>query len=290
MKGNGRLILLLWGTLLLLLLLISSLPDLQFAPSPWYDLELFSKPTRLAGYEIWTRILIMTVIPLLVIALLFYLPELRSRLKLIGGIILALILFAIAFAWGTTMLTETMMQDIPPTATPLPQFQEPEIVEEDAPAFESQPVAAPPARPDWVSRLTTLSILLIFTALLALIVWILWPRRQAEPSPLLDLSQEAETAVTALQSGHDWRNVVLRCYADMGEVLTQTRGIKRPSAMTPREFETQLTELGLPDEPVSQLTRLFEQARYSPNQPGSEDEQRAITSLTAVAHACQELS
>jgi hypothetical protein len=85
-----------------------------------------------------------------------------------------------------------------------------------------------------------------------------------------------ETALAALESGAELHNVVLRCYEEMTRLLNEARGIRRPQAMTAREFELTLTQLGLPEEPVVSLTRLFEEAR-------------SVQSLTAVAAACQEV-
>ena len=77
----------------------------------------------------------------------------------------------------------------------------------------------------------------------------------------------------------------MRCYYDMVRVLNEERGITRPRAMTPREFEERLRELGIPDEPVRRLTRLFEEVRYGAKTPGESEEEQAIFCLNAIVWA-----
>jgi hypothetical protein len=48
----------------------------------------------------------------------------------------------------------------------------------------------------------------------------------------------------------------------MSEVLRENRNIERRKAMTPREFEEHLTEIGMSDEHTQRLTQLFEGVRY----------------------------
>jgi hypothetical protein len=55
--------------------------------------------------------------------------------------------------------------------------------------------------------------------------------------------------------------------------------------MTTHEFEEILQGKGLPDEPIHQLTLLFEDVRYGNLNPGEADETRAISSLGAIVSA-----
>ena len=93
-----------------------------------------------------------------------------------------------------------------------------------------------------------------------------------------------------MRSGVNLRNVILRCYVEMGRTVDEWRGVQRTQDMTPREFETSLTAIGLPQKPVSDLTRLFETVRYGTNEPSKEEEETAESSLTAIIQACQELA
>jgi len=64
--------------------------------------------------------------------------------------------------------------------------------------------------------------------------------------------------------------------------LQEEYGLERGEAMTAREFERLLQGRGIPYEPVHQLTRLFEAARYGSRTPGPDEEQRAVECLSAI--------
>ncbi len=148
-------------------------------------------------------------------------------------------------------------------------------------------VAAPPA---WLVLVTSLILALLLALALAGMVWWIWLRRRRAVHPLAQLAQEAQDALEALQAGGDLKDVVMRCYFEMNRVLREQRGITRPEAMTPREFERQLEQAGLPGEHVRQLTRLFENVRYGAKVPGEREERQAMTCLTAIVEHCRSLS
>lgn len=98
---------------------------------------------------------------------------------------------------------------------------------------------------------------------LAAAVWLLWMRlRPKQDDTQGRLAEEAERALAALEAGGDVRDVVLRCYVQMSQVLKESRHVERRKAMTPREFEQYLAAAGLQDEHIQRLTRLFEAVRY----------------------------
>ncbi len=144
--------------------------------------------------------------------------------------------------------------------------------------------ANPPA---WLTFVAAFGLAALFAALL---VGFVWRRRQrpASASPLDQLAQEAQDALESLRAGGDLRDVVLRCYFEMIQVLNEQRGIERRSDVTPREFEYHLESVGLPGEHVRRLTRLFEAARYGAKTAGEDEERQAITCLTAIVEACEE--
>jgi hypothetical protein len=142
--------------------------------------------------------------------------------------------------------------------------------------------------PQWLTPVASLCLALPFAALLTGLAVRLLSRRARRPaSPLEQLAQEAEEAIEQLRAGSDLRNTVIRCYAEMAQVLAEQRGIKRRESMTTREFEAHLQTLGLPDEPIKRLTRLFEDVRYGTVAPSKREEQQAIASLRAIAEACK---
>ncbi len=139
--------------------------------------------------------------------------------------------------------------------------------------------------PEWLVLLVSL----LFLGGLSLGIFLLWralrPAPQTEPLPRL--AEEAESALRELRAGGDLRDVVLRCYREMARVLQEERGLRRPRAMTPREFERRLREAGLAERPVSRLTRLFERVRYGGHRPDAREEREAQECLEEIAAACR---
>ncbi len=129
---------------------------------------------------------------------------------------------------------------------------------------------------------------LVGFALLGVIVgFFLWfaRKREAQSSPLQKIELEALGAISDIDDGADLRNVILRCYYEMNQAVEKQQGMKRAEGMTPREFENQLVSLGIPKEPILQLTRLFEDVRYGEKDMGRETEDLARKCLSAIASA-----
>jgi len=101
------------------------------------------------------------------------------------------------------------------------------------------------------------------------------------------LTLQAEWALQALKRGLDLKNVIVRCYWQMGQVLQEEQGIEMETAMTVREFERLLEARGVPQQPVHQLTQLFETARYGHRATSAEDERQAVDALTAIVQYSQ---
>ncbi len=121
----------------------------------------------------------------------------------------------------------------------------------DPPPFITDP-------PDWFIAGINVFLVLLFLG----VIWYLWRRLRSPPDTKTLIIQEAETALTELEAGGDLKDVVLQCYARMSQVLRESRNIERRKAMTPREFERHLAEIGLRDEHIQRLTHLFEGVRY----------------------------
>ncbi len=143
----------------------------------------------------------------------------------------------------------------------------------------------PPSR--WIGMVITVGMGILLVALALVIAWRMRRPPESKLSPLLRLAQEAQLALDSLLGGGDVRDVVVRCYFEMGQVLDRTQGLRRAEAVTPREFAAQLTALGLPLDPVVTLTGLFEEARYGMHVTDRAAAQRAITCLTAIITVCQ---
>ncbi len=143
-----------------------------------------------------------------------------------------------------------------------------------------------PQTPPWLILLLSGLLAVLVVGMIGVVLWLLLRRRTVEP-PLERLAEEAQSAMEAILAGGDLRNIVIRCYAEMSRVLSETRGIQRSLDMTPHEFQAALERRGLPREPVAQLTHLFEEVRYGSRTPGAGEERRALESLAAIVKACE---
>jgi hypothetical protein len=74
----------------------------------------------------------------------------------------------------------------------------------------------------------------------------------------------------------------------MSMAVKQGRGIEREDFMTTGEFERVLGAAGIPREPLRQLTRLFDAARYGNWQSNAAEEQRAIQCLEAIVQSSRD--
>ena len=154
----------------------------------------------------------------------------------------------------------------------------------------AEPPAPPPISigeplPPFVPQPTPWLVALVSLALAALLIagiWYFWRRGRPVVNPVTTLAQ---AAIESIQAGGDVQSVVLRCYLEMSQVLSEQRGIERARAMTPREFERKLAAAGVRDEHIKQLTRLFEGARYGAQPPSAGDERAAVECLTAIVQA-----
>lgn len=139
--------------------------------------------------------------------------------------------------------------------------------------------------PDWLDSITI--IVAIIMAVIVVAVVILLIRRPWEKDKgMLDMiAAEAEAALADIRAGVDLRDAVLRCYFEMSQGLNKSMGIVRKEGMTPREFESALTDAGLPVKSVHRLTRLFETVRYGRHEATEGEIREAIDSLEEIINA-----
>ncbi len=141
--------------------------------------------------------------------------------------------------------------------------------------------------PWWIAWAMAIGLALFVSAVLVTTAWLIWRSRLKPPDSLQQLAREAQGALDALKVGADLKDTVIRCYFEMNRVLSEERGVRRERAMTPREFEVRLGELGLPEQPVVELTRLFERVRYGTTVTGPREANEAVASLSAIVDACR---
>ncbi len=161
---------------------------------------------------------------------------------------------------------------------------------EPPPLLEGAPNGIPPApeltfAPEprqWLTLAAIIAVALLLAAVLVALGWVIWRRRQRPATSLDQLATQAQQAIDAIDDGADLRDTVTRCYFEMMHVLKEERGIQRQQAITPREFEVQLEQVGIPITQVRRLTRLFEEVRYGDKELGRQEERQAVVALTAI--------
>jgi hypothetical protein len=221
---------------------------------------------------LWGTVITLFWILLLIWIITFILrPEARKHL--IRRMITYLLMF---------LLIYVLMNNLPSLTSLGEQLVSPEAAQSELPPSEDflEPPSFIANPPQWL-------VLTISAGLIALLLWLAWFFWQRLPhltknSPLEQLVLEAHYALQELRSGNDLKDTIKRCYRDMSRILSEHHGIQRANSMTPREFEQYLNQSGLRDEHIQQLTHLFESVRYGAKIPGPQEEDEAITCLTAI--------
>jgi hypothetical protein len=269
------------SAIVMLMLLASGLTGVAFRPGHMYDFGALTLPTGTAtpapAAELRPPGWLSVVVTLLVLATLLYLVinlilSRKFRREMLIRVISMLIVILLFYLLISALRGNPLPADRPPDATPIPPPPPPSG--EPFPAFVANP--AP-----WL----IIAVSAILVALLIGGIWFLWRRTRASPPSLTRLADEAQAALANIQAGADLRDAVLRCYREMGHILSEQHGIERPRGTTPREFEQQLAAVGLRDEHIQQLTRLFERVRYGARQANEREEREAVVCLTAIVQA-----
>ncbi|MCB0211514.1 MAG: DUF4129 domain-containing protein [Anaerolineae bacterium] len=226
-----------------------------------------------------------------------------SLLYLLAGVLWALLIISIiAFIISPEVRKETikrvirytlialMLHGIIRLMPPLPKAEEPPQTPPVAGLLDDTPPEVLPAPPEFVVNPPQWMIGAVSTALIALllvIVWLFWQRffKAKPPTPIERLTREAEQTLVDIQAGADLKDTIMRCYRQMSQIISQEQGLDRRQAMTPREFALFLAAGGLDDAHIQRLTRLFERVRYSAQAPTYNEEQEAAACLSAIVQA-----
>lgn len=154
------------------------------------------------------------------------------------------------------------------------------------------PVFEPPQISSLLSFFITFGIMVI-AAIFAWRVYLWWKRQNeflnaAPPFPLSEIGKIARATLRTLSQQESSRDAIIQCYEKMNEAASTRRGAHRSYTMTAAEFAQKLERAGLPREPVNQLTRLFESARYSTHISTQQDIDEAAACLTSILKYCGE--
>jgi hypothetical protein len=153
------------------------------------------------------------------------------------------------------------------------------------------PVFEPPQVSGWLSFFVTLGIVLLAAVFLWRVNrwWMLHKEALDAPPELDEIAGVARTSLRELSSGQgSAQDKIIQCYSDMSRVLVARRGLSRDYAMTPSEFVGRLEKAGLPRDPVSRLTHLFESVRYGARISAQGEIDEAIACLSSILKYCGE--
>jgi hypothetical protein len=232
----------------------------------WRTSALGNLRLRLPGLGFLLALMTILYWPLLIVGIFFFITSPDARRRVLRNVI---ILTAMYFSF---YLLFRNWQGIN-----LPDLQRPS----GSPGGESlfgELVVYAGSPPNWL-------VYLVSFVLFGILMGFVWriARRFRRPETALDLLVDgAKNALEELSSGADLKDTVIRCYYQMSQIMSARRGLKRQTAMTPREFERSLREAGFRIGHVHRLTRLFEQVRYGGRVPSAQDEREAVECLAAI--------
>jgi len=106
----------------------------------------------------------------------------------------------------------------------------------------------------------------------------------------IEVANVLDDAVLELRRGNDYRRAVLECYRRISELLEAKSSIDG-KPLTAREFErTVSTRLKLDTQYLSQVTGIFEIARYSRREISKDDADFAIESLSKLSSVLRDIN
>jgi len=283
-------LLLLGVSLLAIIILSAGLAQSTIGPSEPFPVWIFNnlEPSEVYGefgpseyrpstssVELRRALFLLLIIGIFVLWIITFIINPQSRARMITRL-LGYILILLVISW--------LFDEIRPQRPEGGGGDDVEIGVDGSFLQETPPVPSAVAEPpQWLVIVVTLAIV---AAVLG-VAWMLWQRRQQnirqDPTELL--AREARQAAKTLEAGSDLKDTVLRCYRDMSRVLGDSQNIHRQKAVTPREFEMQLADVGVSNDHIQRLTRLFESVRYGGNTATEREKREAVDCLNAIARA-----
>ena len=264
-------------------LLAAGLRSLEFEPARQFgfykrpgglssDIIPFNLDWLMVGLLIFSTVIFIVGIIMLVVS-----PEVR---KIFWRYFKPMIILLTAYAILLYFYRPTEeVNEAPPLTTP---YEQPVDLSEalELEAAEEVPYS-PPDAAIWQKYLIGISVI-IFIGIAGYAIWI-----QLKPQEE-DFVEIARAALGDLHEGRDWDDSVIQCYVRMNNAVRQKRRLQRNQSMTPREFASLLEKYGLPAEPISMLTKLFEKARYGTTGSGEAERAEAIECLSNILEAIEE--
>lgn len=270
--------------ILLLTLLAASLDSMDFQKGkPFSYLEEVeeSSPTHEMPGMGWIYFIVIGIYIIIMFIILVYAPK-KKRRKIILAL-LGFILGLLGIMWWMTLLRNESQAPVPASTVPhetLPSNQAALVEEEQV----EEIIFVEPQISPWISIGISFGVLLV----VAVIIRFALKNQFKDKIPLEELVEIAEKAIHDLNSGEDYGDTVVNCYASMMEALNNKRFIFRRGDLTPTEFITVLGRTNLPNASVIKLTALFERVRYGGKRTSTEEVDEAISCLNEIVGAIRD--
>ena len=267
---------------LALMVLAAGLHSLEFEPARQFGfyerpgglttgIIPFNLDRLMRAFIIFTSVTFVVGIILLVVS-----PEARKTFwRYFRPILILLTIYAAMVYFSRPTEGEVEEPLATQFAPPVEVGDEPELE-----AAKEVPYSAPEAE-IWQRYLIGASIII----LIGVAGYAIWQKYKSSEDEFVEITR---TALSDIHSGRDWEDAVIQCYVRMNNAIRQQKHLNRNQSMTPREFASHLGRSGLPEEPVINLTRLFEKARYGSYSSGTDERTEAIDCLTNILDAIQE--
>ncbi len=221
---------------------------------------------------VWEQILSVSLGVLLLVSVIVVILRPKSLWEMIKRVLPAVLWFVtillILLHWRNRSFFVREQESAPPGAGASPT-----VPDQPFPTLEQVHV------PSWAVFLFVLAALLVIGGAI-LVIWRLW---QGRARPIEELAELSRRYAHDLRYGAPVHETILRCYREMCQLLSERFHLEMSRAMTAREFERRLAQIGVLEEHISRLSRLFEWARYSPAHPSPEHEHEALQLLEEIA-------
>ncbi len=128
------------------------------------------------------------------------------------------------------------------------------------------------------------AVLVFLTSILIVVFFFIRHKKISERSSKTDedITTTAERAITELHKGENIKDVIIRNYQKM-LIILEEEGVKQEISFTPRELEkTALNKLPLKKQTIDDMTRLFEEAKYSDHPLKEEKRDLAIRNFREI--------
>ncbi|HUT79910.1 MAG TPA: DUF4129 domain-containing protein [Candidatus Bathyarchaeia archaeon] len=269
----------------------------------WAD--YFSGLPAAASNNIFTKISLFLPYSALLLIILFYVFRLLfsegSWTRFLAPLFLSLII-GLGFGFLARYIRNNMPEFLPDTLDPISTTSSNVTGTDTAPSLPTEPTTPPgtgtdpspvssdnPEPPTRIISMVLLVVAGVFIIVAIVFIGIDFFRRRDDEFHERILDKDKRWIPTATSSDH--RKLVIRAYHKTSYELID-RGAKSERSMTPGEFEQSAEEkFPITEEKISDLTDLYEEARFSEHEITPEDSQKAeeyYDSISSEIHPIKE--